>query len=64
MQKETITVAPGTPLRQVAETMMASGIRTLPVTDEDHKVLGVIRLKDVLFYINSAGAPVDERSAE
>jgi len=64
MQKETITVAPDTPLRQVAEIMMANRIRTLPVTDEDHKVLGVIRLKDALFYINSAGAPAGERSAE
>ncbi len=64
MQKQTITVAPGTPLRQVAEIMMASRIRTLPVTAKDRKVLGVIRLKDVLFYINSAGPPVDERSAE
>ena len=54
MKRGTITVAPGTPLKQVAAVMMENGIRTLPVTDKNRDMLGVVRLMDVLVYLDSA----------
>lgn len=64
MQRETVSVDPLSPLRQVAEVMMARGIRTLPVTDADRRVLGVIRFRDVLDYLDAAEETTDETIAE
>lgn len=65
MQRDTVSVDPLMPLRQVAEVMMAKGIRTLPVTDADRRVLGVIRFRDVLDYLDAAeDAGDDETFAE
>jgi two-component system response regulator HydG len=64
MQRQTLSVDPLTPLREVAQLMMAEGIRTLPVTDADRRVLGVIRFRDVLDYLDSAAHEADERQTE
>jgi two-component system, NtrC family, response regulator HydG len=60
MYPDTVSVEPATPLNQVAEIMMQRGIRTLPVTDEDRRVFGVIRLRDVLVYLDGAVGSTDE----
>jgi len=54
MNPGTVAVSPEMPLDQVATLMMDKGFRTLPVTDGDRRVLGVIRLKDVLVYLDHA----------
>ena len=59
MQRRTLSVEPLTPLREVAQLMMSEGIRTLPVTDGDRRVLGVVRLRDVLDYLDSAADEAD-----
>lgn len=64
MQRQTLSVEPLTPLRQVAQLMMAEGIRTVPVTDADRRVLGVVRLRDVLDYLDNAEDQADEGLAE
>jgi CheY-like chemotaxis protein/CBS domain-containing protein len=64
MKRETVAVEPGTPLKQVAAAMMENAIRTLPVTDENREVLGVVRLMDVLVYLDSAQDDTDEQFAE
>jgi len=64
MQRETISVEPGTPLREVAAIMMAKGFRTLPVIDANRCVLGVVRLRDVLIYLDDAEVDTDERLSE
>ncbi len=60
MHPDTVSVEPATPLKQVAAIMIERGIRTLPVTDEDRRVIGVIRLKDVLVYLDGAEGSADE----
>lgn len=64
MQRETIAIEPGAPIKQVAAVMMENGIRTLPVTDENREVLGVVRLMDVLVYLESAQDDTDDPFAE
>jgi two-component system, NtrC family, response regulator HydG len=64
MCRDTVSVEPATPLKQVAEIMMEKGIRTLPVTGEDRQVLGVIRLRDVLVYLDGDDGTTDERFEE
>jgi CheY-like chemotaxis protein len=64
MKRGTIAVAPGTPLKQVAAVMMENGIRTLPVTDKNRDMLGVVRLMDVLVYLDSAQDETGEPFAE
>lgn len=64
MQRETVAVDPGTPLQQVAAVMMENGIQTLPVTDKNREVLGVVRLMDVLVYLDSAQDDAAEPFAE
>ncbi|BBO69961.1 hypothetical protein DSCA_38910 [Desulfosarcina alkanivorans] len=59
MISDTLSVDPATPLKQVAKLMMDEGIRTLPVTCADRRVLGVIRLRDVLVYLDSADGAID-----
>jgi CBS-domain-containing membrane protein len=44
--------------------MMENGIRTLPVTDENRDMLGVVRLMDVLVYLDSAKDETGEPFAE
>ncbi len=60
MHPDTVSVEPATPLKRAAELMMKRGIRTLPVTGEDRQVLGVIRLKDALVYLDGAEGSTDE----
>jgi len=64
MKRGTIAVEPGTPLKQVAAVMMENGIRTLPVTDKNRDMLGVVRLMDVLVYLDSAQDETGEPLAE
>jgi CheY-like chemotaxis protein len=64
MKRGTIAVEPGTPLKQVAAVMMENGIRTLPVTDKNRDMLGVVRLMDVLVYLDSAQDETGEPFAE
>ncbi|MBC2733528.1 MAG: response regulator [Desulfobacteraceae bacterium] len=64
MKKGTIAVEPGAPLKQVAAVMMENGIRTLPVTDKNRDMLGVVRLMDVLVYLDSAKNETGEPFAE
>ena len=64
MQRETIAVAPQTPLQEVAALMMDKGFRTLPVTDANRRVLGVVRLRDVLIYLDDANVDAGEPLAE
>jgi CheY-like chemotaxis protein len=64
MHRDTVSVEPAMPLKQVAEIMMENAIRTLPVTGEGRRVLGVIRLRDVLVYLDGAESATDERFEE
>jgi CheY-like chemotaxis protein len=64
MKRGTIAVEPGTPLKRVAAVMMENGIRTLPVTDKNRDMLGVVRLMDVLVYLDSAQDETGEPFAE
>lgn len=64
MQRGTVAIEPGAPIKQVAAVMMENGIRTLPVTDENREVLGVVRLMDVLVYLESAQDDTDDPFAE
>lgn len=59
MNPDTVSVDPATPLKQVAKLMMDKRIRTLPVTCADRRVIGVIRLRDVLVYLDSADGAID-----
>lgn len=60
MHPDTVSVEPATPLKQVAALMMEKGLRTLPVAGQDRRVLGVIRLRDVLVYLDGAEGTADE----
>ncbi|MFZ3046587.1 MAG: response regulator [Desulfatirhabdiaceae bacterium] len=60
MHRDTVSAEPATPLKHVAKIMMEKGIRTLPVISEHRKVLGVIRLRDILVYLDSAEDTTDE----
>ena len=64
MHPDTVSVEPGTPLKRVAAIMIERGIRTLPVTDPDRRVFGVIRLRDVLVFLDGAESWNDERFEE
>lgn len=64
MLRDTVSVEPAMPLKQVAEIMIKRGIRTLPVIGEGRRVLGVIRLRDVLVYLDGAESANDERFEE
>lgn len=48
MSQPVITVGPRTTLKQVIETLEKSGIRHVPVVDEEDRVLGLISHRDVL----------------
>jgi CheY-like chemotaxis protein len=64
MDPETVWVEAATPLKQVADIMLQRGIRTLPVIDAARRVLGVIRLRDVLVYLDGAEETADGRFEE
>ena len=64
MNPETVWVEPATPLKQVADIMLQRGIRTLPVNDAARRVLGVIRLRDVLVYLEGAEETANGRFEE
>jgi CBS-domain-containing membrane protein len=52
MNPDTVAVQPTTTLDRVAAIMIERGFHTLPVTDKNRRVLGVIQLKDVLVYLD------------
>ncbi|BBO76579.1 hypothetical protein DSCW_39960 [Desulfosarcina widdelii] len=60
MIPDTVAVQPETALDQVATIMIAHGFHTLPVADENRRVLGVIQLKDVLVYLDGPRSRMDE----
>ena len=60
MNPDTVAVQPETALDRVAATMIERGFHTLPVTDENRRVIGVIQLKDVLVYLDSPRSRMDE----
>ncbi|HUP32821.1 MAG TPA: CBS domain-containing protein [Gaiellaceae bacterium] len=49
MTREVVTVAPGMPLKYVADTLAARGISGAPVCDQKGHVLGVVSERDILF---------------
>jgi CBS domain-containing protein len=49
MTREVVAVAPETPLKEVAATLVEHGISGVPVVDPDGHVLGVVSEGDVLF---------------
>ena len=51
MNPDVVYVAPGTPLKDVAEIMGRHAISGVPVVDEDQKVMGVISEKDFLSHM-------------
>ncbi|BBO84071.1 response regulator [Desulfosarcina ovata] len=60
MKRDTVAVDPHVPLKTVAQIMIDNTYQTLPVIDNDRRVLGVIRFKDVLVYLENADAQGDE----
>jgi ActR/RegA family two-component response regulator len=64
MNPETVWVETATPLKQVADLMLQRGIRTLPVNDASRRVLGVVRLRDVLIYLDGAEETANGRFEE
>ena len=51
MNRDVVSVTPGTLLKEVAETMGRHGISGVPVVDEGHKVVGIISEKDFLSHM-------------
>jgi CBS domain-containing protein len=49
MTTDVVTVAPETPLKDVAATLVERGISGVPVCDEDGQVVGVVSETDILF---------------
>lgn len=64
MNPDTVSVNPATGLKPVAQLMMDRKIRTLPVTADDRRVLGVIRLRDVLVYLDHSGGAIEGPAQE
>jgi CheY-like chemotaxis protein len=60
MNSGTVAVQPETTLDRVAAIMIEQGFHTLPVTDENRQVLGVIQLKDVLVYLDGPQSRMDK----
>jgi CBS domain-containing protein len=48
MNRDVVSVTPGTPLQEVSEIMGRHGISGVPVVDESEKVAGIISEKDFL----------------
>ena len=60
MRRDTVAVDPAMPLKKVAQIMIDRTYQTLPVIDEKRRVLGVIRFKDVLVFLEDAESQNDE----
>jgi CBS domain-containing protein len=58
MTREVATVAPETPVKEVARELVERGISGMPVVDEDGRVVGVVSEADVLAI--ERGNPVGE----
>lgn len=48
MQKRVVTVKRSTTLRELMEILRKFTFRTLPVVDEDNRVIGIVALEDIL----------------
>lgn len=48
MTREVVTVAPDTPLREVAKRMVARGISGVPVCEDDGALVGIVTEADIL----------------
>ncbi len=60
MRRETIAVKPDSPLETLARIMIDNAYQTLPVIDDSRRVLGVIRFRDVLVYMEHAASRDDD----
>jgi len=57
MTKTVISVAPDTPVAEIANTMVSSGISGLPVLDADGKIVGIISEGDLMRRAETETAP-------
>jgi CBS-domain-containing membrane protein len=48
MTSDLITVTPGTPVREAARIIVDSGVKRLPVVDEENHVVGIVSRQDLL----------------
>ena len=48
MRREVVTVTVDTPLTVAVRQLVLMGVKTLPVTDEDHRLVGIITLGDLM----------------
>jgi CBS domain-containing protein len=48
MTKEVVSVPPDKSLREAAQMMHSDGVRRLPVTDTDHRVIGILTRGDII----------------
>ena len=60
MRRETVAVSPDTTLEVLARIMIDNAYQTLPVVDDGRHVLGVIRFRDVLVYLEHAKSQDDD----
>ncbi|MFB6152825.1 MAG: CBS domain-containing protein [Halodesulfurarchaeum sp.] len=58
------TVRPGTDLQDAAARMRESGIKHLPVVDEEGALVGMVTTSDLLGYVSRAAIPRDGPSGE
>ena len=61
MTERPLTVAPDTPLKDAARHMVRSGLRSLPVVDDDQRVIGLLSEQELMRHLVSnyllGGAP-------
>lgn len=48
MTKKVVTVAPETSVAEIARLLLESKVSALPVTDDDHRVVGIVSEGDLL----------------
>jgi CBS domain-containing protein/mannitol/fructose-specific phosphotransferase system IIA component (Ntr-type) len=51
MSDRPLTVAADEPLREVARTLVRTGLGALPVVDEEHRVIGMVSERDVIRFL-------------
>ena len=51
MDLDPATVLPATPIQKAADMMLRKDIDTIPVTDPQERLIGIIRLKDILHMV-------------
>jgi CBS domain-containing protein/mannitol/fructose-specific phosphotransferase system IIA component (Ntr-type) len=51
MSDQPLTVAADVPLREVARTLVRTGLGALPVVDEDERVIGMVSEREVIRYL-------------